>query len=102
MLEYALYMPAGRLVGTLVSLTGVGGGSLMTPILVLLFGQAPSVAVGTDLIFAATARLAATASFGSSRRVDWAIVGRLALGSLPPALIMPGARVRVPRFPPVA
>jgi uncharacterized protein len=69
----------------MVGLTGVGGGSLMTPILVLLFGQSPVVAVGTDLVFSATTKLVATASFGYSRRVDWRIVGRLALGSIPGA-----------------
>ncbi len=72
----------------MVGLTGVGGGSLMTPILVLLFGQTPAVAVGTDLIFSATTKLVATASFGYSRRVDWRVVGRLALGSIPGALIV--------------
>jgi hypothetical protein len=69
----------------MVGLTGVGGGSLMTPILVLLFGQTPAVAVGTDLVFSATTKLVATASFGYNRRVDWRIVGRLALGSIPGA-----------------
>lgn len=69
----------------MVGLTGVGGGSLMTPILVLIFGQSPAVAVGTDLVFSATTKLAATASFGYSRRVDWGIVFRLALGSIPGA-----------------
>jgi uncharacterized protein len=78
-------MLCGLLVGALVGLTGVGGGSLMTPILVLVFGQPPAVAVGTDLMFAATTKLAATASFGFSRRVDWRIVGRLAAGSIPAA-----------------
>src|ERR1700744_1162726 len=78
-----LYAAAGLLVGAMVGLTGVGGGSLMTPILMLLFGQSPSVAVGTDLLFAATTKLVATASFGFSRRVDWPIVGRLLLGSIP-------------------
>jgi uncharacterized protein len=80
-----LYVAAGLFVGALIGLTGVGGGSLMTPILVLLFGQSPVVAVGTDLMFSATTKLAATASFGYSRRVDWRIVGRLALGSIPGA-----------------
>ena len=80
-----LYVLAGLFVGALVGLTGVGGGSLMTPILVLIFGQSPAVAVGTDLLFSATTKLAATASFGYSRRVDWRIVGRLALGSIPGA-----------------
>jgi len=80
-----LYVAAGLFVGVMVGLTGVGGGALMTPILVLLFGQSPVVAVGTDLMFSATTKLAATASFGYSRRVDWRIVGRLAIGSLPGA-----------------
>jgi uncharacterized protein len=83
--ETLLYAGVGLLVGTMVGLTGVGGGSLMTPILVLLFGQSPAVAVGTDLLFAATTKLVATASFGFSRRVDWPIVGRLLLGSVPGA-----------------
>src|SRR5271155_2757097 len=85
MTDTLLYAGAGLLVGTMVGLTGVGGGSMMTPILMLLFGQSPSVAVGTDLMFSATTKLAATASFGYSRRVDWRIVGRLTLGSLPGA-----------------
>ncbi len=83
MTDIPLYAGAGLLVGTLVGLTGVGGGSMMTPILVLLFGQSPLVAVGTDLLFSATTKLVATASFGFSRRVDWPIVGRLLLGSIP-------------------
>ena len=80
-----LYVFCGLIVGALVGLTGVGGGSLMTPILVLVFGQPPAVAVGTDLMFSAGTKLVATASFGFSRRVDWRIVGRLALGSIPAA-----------------
>jgi uncharacterized protein len=83
--ESLLYTAAGLFVGVMVGLTGVGGGSLMTPILLLLFGQSPVVAVGTDLVFSATTKLVATASFGYSRRVDWRIVGRLASGSLPGA-----------------
>jgi len=80
-----LYALCGLIVGALVGLTGVGGGSLMTPILVLVFGQAPAVAVGTDLVFSASTKLVATASYGFSRRVDWRIVGRLAVGSVPAA-----------------
>src|ERR1700728_1449414 len=83
MTDIPLYAGAGFLVGTMVGLTGVGGGSMMAPILMLAFGQSPSVAVGTDLLFSATTKLVATASFGFSRRVDWAIVGRLLLGSVP-------------------
>jgi uncharacterized protein len=85
MVEPYLYVTAGLLIGLMVGLTGVGGGSLMTPLLILLFGQAPGVAVGTDLWFAAVTKIAATASFGFSRRVDWRIVGWLALGSTPGA-----------------
>ena len=85
MSESLLYIAAGLFVGAMVGFTGVGGGSLMTPILVLLFGQSPVVAVGTDLVFSATTKLVATASFGYSRRVDWRIVSRLALGSIPGA-----------------
>jgi uncharacterized membrane protein YfcA len=83
MTDTYLYAIVGLLVGTMVGFTGVGGGSIMTPILMLLFGQSPSVAVGTDLLFAATTKIVATASFGFSRRVDWPIVGRLLLGSVP-------------------
>lgn len=85
MIDPLAYVVAGLFVGAMVGLTGVGGGSLMTPILVLIFGQSPAVAVGTDLVFSATTKLVATASFGYSRRVDWRIVGRLALGSIPGA-----------------
>jgi len=83
MADNPLYVAAGLLVGTMVGLTGVGGGSMMTPILMLFFGQSPAVAVGTDLLFSATTKLVATASFGFSRRVDWPVVGRLLLGSIP-------------------
>src|ERR1700684_600819 len=83
MLTPLLYALCGLIVGALVGLTGVGGGSLMTPILVLVFGQPPAVAVGTDLLFSASTKLVATASFGFSRRVDWRIVARLGIGSVP-------------------
>src|ERR1700760_3640229 len=78
-----LYALCGLIVGVLVGLTGVGGGSVMTPLLMLVFGQTPATAVGTDLVFSATTKLAATASFGFSRRVDWGIVSRLLRGSIP-------------------
>jgi uncharacterized protein len=78
-----LYSLCGFIVGVLVGLTGVGGGSLMTPLLMLVFGQSPAMAVGTDLVFSASTKLVATASFGFSRRVDWRIVGRLIIGSVP-------------------
>jgi uncharacterized membrane protein YfcA len=81
------YSLAGAFVGFLVGLTGVGGGSLMAPLLILLFGFSPAVAIGTDLWFAAI-----TKSFGGLMHhrlgsADWRIVGRLALGSLPAAVL---------------
>jgi uncharacterized protein len=81
-----LYSACGFIVGLLVGLTGVGGGSLMTPLLILGFGQSPAVAVGTDLLFSGATKLAGTTSYAASHRVDWRIVSRLALGSLPGAL----------------
>jgi len=70
-------------VGVLVGMTGVGGGSLMTPLLVLLFGIHPATAVGTDLFFAAATKSVGTLVHGLSRTVRWGIVGRLACGSVP-------------------
>jgi uncharacterized protein len=83
-----LYSLSGFFVGMLVGLTGVGGGSLMTPILVLLFGVHPATAVGTDLLYAAITKTAGTAVHGMHGRVNWRIVGRLAAGSVPAALLM--------------
>ena len=86
MIEAALYIVAGLLVGGLIGLTGIGGGSLMTPILIFGFGQAPPTAVATALAFSATTKLAVTAPLSQSRRIDWGVAGRLALGSVPAAL----------------
>ncbi len=74
---------SGLLVGALVGLTGVGGGSLMTPLLVLLFGVNPATAVGTDLLFACLTKLTGMTLHASRGTVDWRIVRRLALGSVP-------------------
>lgn len=82
-----LYSIAGVLVGLLVGLTGVGGGSLMTPLLVLVFGFHPATAVGTDLLFASATKVAGTGVHGWRGTVEWRIVGRLALGSLPATLV---------------
>lgn len=80
---------SGLLVGFLVGLTGVGGGSLMTPILVFIFGFAPKAAVGTDLLFAAITKTGGVfVHHGKHRSVDWKIVGYLALGSIPAALVV--------------
>ena len=78
-----LYVLSGFVVGALVGMTGVGGGSLMTPILILLFGVHPTTAVGTDLLFAASTKTLGTLVHGASRTVDWALVGLLAVGSVP-------------------
>lgn len=75
------------MVGVLVGLTGVGGGSLMTPLLVLLFGFHPATAVGTDLLYASVTKTVGTVVHGSRHTVDWGIVGALALGSVPAAVI---------------
>ncbi|MDE1939032.1 MAG: sulfite exporter TauE/SafE family protein [Alphaproteobacteria bacterium] len=81
------YVASGFLVGSLVGLTGVGGGSLMTPILILLFGVQPLVAVGTDLLYAAATKTAGTFFHGFNHTIDWRVVRRLATGSIPAALI---------------
>ncbi len=78
-----LYSVSGFGIGLLVGLTGVGGGSLMTPMLVLLFGIHPATAVGTDLLYAAVTKSAGTLIHGLSRTIDWRLVGRLAAGSVP-------------------
>lgn len=82
-----LHALAGLLVGTLVGLTGVGGGALMTPLLVLMFGVSPQTAVGTDLLYAATTKMAGSAVHGWRATVDWRIVGRMASGSIPAAIL---------------
>jgi hypothetical protein len=81
------YIFAGFAVGLLVGMTGVGGGSLMTPLLTLLFGVSPSVAVGTDLAFASITKSAGTITHRLNGTVQWPIVGRLCLGALPAALL---------------
>ena len=77
------YSIAGVLVGMLVGLTGVGGGSLMTPLLVLVFNFHPATAVGTDLLYASATKTVGTAVHGWRGTVDWKIVRRLAYGSMP-------------------
>lgn len=74
---------AGALTGLLVGLTGVGGGSVMTPILLLIFGTHPLSAVGTDLWFAAITKTAATKVHHGAGLIDWQVVRRLWAGSLP-------------------
>jgi uncharacterized membrane protein YfcA len=80
-----LYTLSGFAVGFTVGVTGVGGGSLMTPLLVLAFGVAPATAVGTDLLYAAATKVGGTWVHGRRGTVEWKIVGLLATGSLPAA-----------------
>ncbi len=82
-----LYVCSGLLVGLLVGLTGVGGGSLMTPLLILVFGIHPSTAVGTDLLYASVTKTVGTGVHGFNRNIDWKIVGRLAAGSVPATIL---------------
>jgi uncharacterized membrane protein YfcA len=80
------YIVSGFGVGLLVGMTGVGGGSLMTPLLTLLFGMPPSIAVGTDLAFASVTKSAGTLTHRLGGTVRWDIVKRLCLGALPAAV----------------
>ncbi len=82
-----LYVASGFGVGLLVGMTGVGGGSLMTPLLILLFGIHPSTAVGTDLLYAAATKTGGSIVHGWSRSIHWPAVIRLACGSIPAAML---------------
>jgi uncharacterized protein len=82
-LQYAV---SGFGVGALVGMTGIGGGSLMTPLLILVFGAAPTTAVGTDLLFAASTKTIGTIVHAGTRTIDWMLVRLLALGSVPSAI----------------
>lgn len=77
---------SGLLVGLMVGATGVGGGAVMTPLLVLMLGVAPQTAIGTDLLYASVTKLTGAGVHGAQGRIDWQIVRRLASGSLPSAL----------------
>lgn len=80
------FIVAGFFVGLVVGLTGVGGGSLMTPILIFGFGIKPYLAVGTDLLFAAGTKFGGALALARARAIDWPVVGLLAAGSIPAAL----------------
>lgn len=84
------YTVSGLAIGLLVGLTGVGGGSLMTPMLILVFRMQALHAVGVDLLFAAITKAFGTAVHGRVRTVEWPIVGWMAAGSLPMTLITLG------------
>lgn len=78
---------AGFGVGVLIGLTGVGGGALMTPLLILLLGVPALTAVGTDLAYAAITKTAAVGCHGKQKSIRWDMVKRLAWGSIPAALL---------------
>lgn len=77
---------AGFAVGLIVGLTGVGGGSLMTPVLIFFFGMKPHLAIGTDLLFAAFTKMGGTVSLARQRLVPWRVVALLCAGSLPASI----------------
>jgi uncharacterized protein len=80
------YPLCGFLVGALVGFTGIGGGSVMTPLLILVFGVHPLSAVGTDLLYAAVTKATGAKIHARRSNVDWRVVGYLAMGSVPGAL----------------
>ena len=82
-----VFVVSGLVVGLLVGFTGVGGGSLMTPLLVLVFGVHPATAVGTDLLYAGLTKISGCAVHAYHGSVDWRITRRLAYGSVPAALL---------------
>ena len=89
-MDLTLHIAAGAAVGFAIGLTGLGGGSLMTPLL-LFFGYPAPVAVGTDLLYAAITKSGGALSHHRAGNVDWLIVRLLALGSIPTALLVHGA-----------
>ncbi len=82
-----LYVVSGFGVGLLVGMTGVGGGSLMTPLLILFFGFHPATAVGTDLLYAAATKTGGSVAHGWARSIHWPAVIRLASGSIPASIL---------------
>lgn len=86
-MEIYSYVLAGFIVGTVIGLSGVGGGSLMTPILIFFFGIKPYLAVGTDLLFAAFTKMGGTFKLIRGKQLDWPVVLNLSAGSIPAALL---------------
>jgi uncharacterized membrane protein YfcA len=82
-----LFVVSGFGVGLLAGMTGVGGGSLMTPLLILLFGIHPATAVGTDLLYAAATKTGGSVAHGWARSIHWPAVIRLASGSIPASIL---------------
>lgn len=86
-MEFILHILAGAAVGFAIGLTGVGGGSLMTPLL-LVFGYPAPVAIGTDLLYAAVTKAGGAFSHHRRRNVQWRIVGLMAAGSIPVSVLL--------------
>jgi hypothetical protein len=81
------FLVAGLFVGIMIGMTGVGGGSLMTPILIFGFSVQPAIAVGTDLLFAAVTKAGGIWSYSKHQVIKWKVVIRLAAGSIPATLV---------------
>ena len=86
-MENLAFILAGLVVGFIVGLTGVGGGSLMTPLLIFGFGIKPALAVGTDLLFASGTKFGGLLNFARQRVIPWRVVFSLSAGSVPAALL---------------
>src|SRR3981189_1129867 len=95
-----LYPLSGFVVGAIVGLTGMGGGALMTPLLILLFGVHPLTAVGTDLLYAAVTKTVGTAIHPKKGTGEWRVPGLLAAGSVPATVLTIWVLSRVPRQSP--
>jgi uncharacterized membrane protein YfcA len=90
------YSLCGFLIGSLVGFTGIGGGSVMTPLLILVFGVQPLTAVGTDLLYAAVTKATGAKVHAYRSNVEWRVVGYLAMGSVPGALATIYMMTRLP------
>ncbi|GIT23331.1 MAG: hypothetical protein CM1200mP40_30130 [Gammaproteobacteria bacterium] len=86
-MEFLLHILAGATVGFAIGLTGVGGGSLMTPLL-LVFGYPAPVAIGTDLLYAAITKAGGAITHHRQGNVNWKIVFLLAAGSIPVSILL--------------
>jgi uncharacterized protein len=81
------YSLAGLVVGTFVGLSGVGGSAILAPILILLLGVKPSIAIGTDLLYSVPTKLLALGLHARQKTIDWSLTGRLLLGGVPGGLV---------------
>ena len=94
------YPLCGFIIGSLVGFTGIGGGSVMTPLLILVFGVHPLTAVGTDLLYAAVTKATGAKVHAYRSNVEWRVVRYLAMGSVPGALATIYLMTRLPMHSP--